>query len=80
MQTGERLAKVGALLAPYVSAYFEGGSAEHKLDIGLYRLTGYSMGGKRWIPSGLIQGWGPIIGVSLLFKAYHKFNGLLRKA
>ena len=79
-QTAERLAKVGAFIGPYVSAYFEGGSPEGKLDIGLWRLTGWSIGGKKWIPSGLIQGWGPLIGVSLGFKAYHKLMGMLRKA
>lgn len=71
--------RVAALVAPGLHAATAPGKPMDKLDLAIYRYSGYSMKRGKWEPQALMQGYGPFLGTVLATYGIPKLASIIRK-
>jgi len=78
MQSAEKNVKGGELLGPALGHLLSSGSAYEKYLWIRRDYSGLDYDGK-WKPSYMVNGWGPVVGVTFASVLVHKVIGLIRR-
>lgn len=79
LQSGEKLAKAGAFLAPAIGHLLSVGTPRQKFGWITRDYTSWNWETDKVEPHFLVRGWGPVVVVSVASVVVHKIIGLIRR-